>query len=363
MHRTALMIAAFIFSASLAIQGWAQMPVSPPAPTGALLSDAQLDQLLGPIALYPDLLIAQILPAATQPSEVVLADRYVSNGNDPNQIDAQPWDASLKALARYPNVLKWMDDNLAWTTELGQAFLNQQEDVMNSIQRLRAQAQALGNLQATPQENVIADDGYIEIVPCDPQLIYVPVYQPDLVYSQRCYGGSFITFGIGASFGAWLDHDFDWHQHHIVVWNHDHPRPNDWNQHPGQHSQQTSQAAQAVWQPRSRAAVSTTNRGDRGWAGSDVHAAAPRVNRAVAPSGEGRGASIQSVQHSAPSVERSATISNRQPSANALIGIHNSAHDTHQFSQRGQVSRQAMKAPAAPVRSVDQSYPKKGSKR
>ena len=104
------------------------------------LSGEQLDQLLGPIALYPDPLIAQILPASTLPTQIVMADRYISGGGDPNQIDQQPWDASVQALARYPNVLKWMDDNLNWTTELGQAFLNQQQDVMDSIQRLRQSA-------------------------------------------------------------------------------------------------------------------------------------------------------------------------------------------------------------------------------
>ena len=102
----------------------------------------------------------------------------------PTQIDQQPWDASVQALARYPNVLKWMDDNLNWTTELGQAFLNQQQDVMDSIQRLRQSAYNLGNLQSTPQQQVINDGGYIEIVPADPQVIYVPVYQPDQVYYQ-----------------------------------------------------------------------------------------------------------------------------------------------------------------------------------
>ena len=118
----------------------AQMAVPPPMAAYQPLSYQQLDQLLGPIALYPDPLIAQILPASTLPTQIVLADRYVSGGGDPNQIDQQPWDASVQALARYPNVLKWMDDNLNWTTELGQAFLNQQQDVMDSIQRLRQSA-------------------------------------------------------------------------------------------------------------------------------------------------------------------------------------------------------------------------------
>jgi hypothetical protein len=127
----------------------------------------QLDQLLGPIALYPDPLIAQILPASTVPTQIVLADRYVTAGGDPNQIDQQSWDPSIQALARYPSVLKWMDDYLNWTTELGEAFLNQQTDVMSSVQGLRASANNLGNLQSTPQQQVVTDGGNIEIVPTD----------------------------------------------------------------------------------------------------------------------------------------------------------------------------------------------------
>ncbi len=156
----------------------AQTAVPPPMSAYQPLPAAQLDQLLGPIALYPDPLIAQMLPASTFPTQIVLADRYVSGGGDPNQIEQQPWDASIRAMARYTNVLKWMDDNLAWTTELGQAFVNQQPDVMISIQRLRASASKLGNLQSSPQQQVVADGGNIEIVPADPQVIYVPVYQP-----------------------------------------------------------------------------------------------------------------------------------------------------------------------------------------
>ena len=174
--------------AGAALSVRAQMAVPPPMPAYQPLSYQQLDQLLGPIALYPDPLIAQILPASTVPTQIVLADRYVSGGGDPNQIDQQPWDPSVQALARYPNVLKWMDDNLNWTTELGQAFLNQQQDVMDSIQRLRQSAYNVGNLQSTPQQQVINDGGDIEIVPADPQVIYVPVYQPDQVYYQTCYG-------------------------------------------------------------------------------------------------------------------------------------------------------------------------------
>ncbi|MGO9477660.1 MAG: DUF3300 domain-containing protein, partial [Limisphaerales bacterium] len=131
--------------AGAALSARAQTAVPPPMAAYQPLSYQQLDQLLGPIALYPDPLIAQILPASTLPTQIVLADRYVSGGGDPNQIDQQPWDPSVQALARYPEILKWMDDNLNWTTDLGQTFLNQQQEVMESIQRLRQSASNLGN--------------------------------------------------------------------------------------------------------------------------------------------------------------------------------------------------------------------------
>src|ERR1700733_10691962 len=128
LFKIAVLVFGVAGSALLSVQ--AQLAVPPPNYAYQPLSDAQLDQLLGPIALYPDPLIAQILPASTLPTQIVLADRYVSDGGDPNQVDQQPWDASVQPLVRYPEVLKWLDDNLGWTTELGQAFLNQQQAVM-----------------------------------------------------------------------------------------------------------------------------------------------------------------------------------------------------------------------------------------
>ena len=203
----------------------AQLPVPPPAPVYQPLADPQLDQLLGPIALYPDPLIAQILPAATVPTQIVLADRYVTGGGDPNAIDQQPWDPSVQALARYPSVLAWMDQNLNWTEQAGQAFLYQQAAVMASIQRLRQTAYNYGNLQNTPQQQVINDGGNYEIVPTDPEVIYVPVYQPDVVFYQAWNGSPCISFGIGFPIGWWLDCDFDWHNRDVIVWDEHHPRP------------------------------------------------------------------------------------------------------------------------------------------
>ena len=189
---------------------------APPADDSApLLSQADLEQLVAPIALYPDPLVALILQAATVPTDIVLADRYVQNGGDPNGIDSQSWDDSVKGLARYPDTLKMMDDNLDWTNQLGAAVLAQQADVMNAIQAQRAKAETLGNLQTTAQQQVVTDQGAIQILPADPQVIYVPVYDPQVVYVQQAPAVPFITFGLGLAVGAWLGGDCDWHNHGI----------------------------------------------------------------------------------------------------------------------------------------------------
>ena len=330
----------------------AQTAVPPPTPVYQPLSYQQLDQLLGPIALYPDPLIAQILPAATLPTQIVLADRYVSGGGDPNQIDQQPWDPSVQALARYPNVLKWMDDNLNWTTELGQAFLNQQQDVMDSIQRLRQSAFNLGNLQSTPQQQVINDGGEIEIVPTDPQVIYVPVYQPDQVYYQTCYGPPFITFGIGFPIGLWLNCDFDWGHHHVIVWGRDHPRPPNWWHEPP-HQRDPGHAT--VWHPHNYPGAVGLNRGDRGWSVANNGTTTPiAVGRSLSdtvaprrtpaptarPEAPVTRASMPVAQPAPAPVEHAQPIS-RPESNGAFIGIQ-SSHDTKTYSDRGQQSMQTI---------------------
>ena len=354
MKRPVIVTATIIFLGGLALPGRAQMPVPPPAPMGQILSGPELEQLLEPIALYPDPLIAEILPAATLPSQIVLADRYMSGGGDPNLIDQQPWDPSIKALARYPGVLSMMDGNLPWTTELGQAFLDQQPDVMNSIQSLRAQAQTLGNLQSSPQENVVADNGDIEILPTDPGIVYVPVYQPDLVFFQRPYGRPFITFGAGFALGAWLNHDFDWHNHHLIEWGSDHPRPGDWwVRRPGERPRADFGHA-TVWQPRDHPGVIAAPRNDRGWnngVGRQI------VSRPVVRAPVTRPAPVERRETPAPvarrpepvaqrpAMQRPVAVANPRPATGALIGVQ-SARATQQMSSRGQESRAAV-----PVRS------------
>ena len=355
---------AILGGAVLSTEMLSQTPVPPPDPDVPLLSGTELDQLLGPIALYPDPLLAQILPAATLPSQIVLADRYVSSGGDANQIDQQPWDDSVKALARYPGVLKWMDDNLEWTAELGQAFVNQQADVMDSIQRLRSQAQGLGNLESSPQQEVIADDGDIDIVPMNPDVIYVPVYQPDAIFMQRCLGPGFcLSFGPGFAIGWWFNYDCDWHNHHVIIWPRDHPRPPDWWHHPpgrrgrpgvtttvpGHHNDGNPNAT--VWHPRNPPAGTTANRSDRGWNVPETHAQIPKVIRPTPAPVEPRGTPIpitrptQIIRPPEP-IQYVAPAQQERPAAGVLIGVQ-SARETREFSNRGVESRQ-MIAPAMP---------------
>jgi hypothetical protein len=291
--------------------------------------------MLGPIALYPDPLIAELLPAATLPTEIVLADRYVSSGGDPNLIDEQPWDPSIQALARYPAVLTWMDENLAWTTAVGRAFLYQQQDVMDSIQRLRAEAYALGNLQSNPEENVVNDDGSIEILPVNPEVVYVPVYQPDLVYFQPAYGAPFVSFGISCAVGPWFNHDFDWHNHRVIVWQRDHPRPPDWwSHHPGDRPQAEATHT-TVWQPRNLPSPGSRNI-DRGYDSRPVQSTVTVVG--AKPGSAGRTAP--------PPAAHPVQAPRSQPASGALIGVQ-SAHETERISSRGQESRQSVVSHAA----------------
>ena len=183
------------------------------------LAPQALNELLAPIALYPDALIALILPASTVPADLVLAARYIASNGDPAQIADQPWDDSVKSLVRYPDVLKWMDQNLEWTTALGDAFLDQPADVMNSIQALRAEAIAAGNLTDTQQQRVVREKTCVRIVPAEPEVIYVPQYDPEVVYVQPYSEdvGPLLTFSAGFAVGSWLNYDCDWDRRGIYV--------------------------------------------------------------------------------------------------------------------------------------------------
>lgn len=224
--RFILLLSACTAAVALRAQPTAPPPDAPPPPPGGpadataqipARTPEQLDQLLGPIALYPDALVAVILPASTVPSDIVMASRFLAAGGAPESVDNQPWDDSVKSLAHYPEVVKWMDDNLEWTKELGETFVAQPADVMKAVQRLRAKAQAVGSLKSTPEQQVVMEGQDICIVPAQPDVIYVPRYDPAVVYVQTTYyTDPFLTFGVGFAVGSWLYYDCDWG--HRVIW-------------------------------------------------------------------------------------------------------------------------------------------------
>ena len=182
----------------------------------ATFTPEELDEMLAAIALYPDPLIAQILPAATFADQIDLAARYVRQYGSSARIDDQPWDVSVRSVAHYPDLLYMMDQKYDWTASIGQAYLNQQLDVMDAIQRLRARARSAGNLVSTPQQQVLYNGGVISIYPAVPNLIYLPRYDPLMVYAENLSPGyGLITFGLGLTIGAWLNRDFDWYGRRI----------------------------------------------------------------------------------------------------------------------------------------------------
>lgn len=208
----------------------------PQAAPHAQQTPDQLQQLVAPIALYPDSLVAQIMAASTFPEQVVEADRWLQAHPDlkgdalGQAVDPQPWDPSVKALTAFPSVLGNMDKNLAWTSSLGDAFYNQQQDVMDAIQVMRRRAQAAGNLRSTAQQTVDEQDSTITVEPTSTEVIYVPAYDPWLVYGDPLVGwpgwypypgiwfaGPYISFGVGFDIGfvgaygwGWGRWGFDW---------------------------------------------------------------------------------------------------------------------------------------------------------
>jgi Protein of unknown function (DUF3300) len=200
-------------------------------------SPQELQQLVAPIALYPDALVAQILAASTYPTQIVEADRWMQSHSDlkgeklAKGVDKQPWDPSVKALAQFPSVLENMDKNLSWTSSLGDAYANDPQGVSDAVQTMRQQARSAGNLKTTEQENVTDQDGTIAIEPANPDVVYVPAYNPWLVYGAPIVaypgwypvpgiflGGVGIGFGIGFGVGffggfgwGWGHWGYDWH--------------------------------------------------------------------------------------------------------------------------------------------------------
>src|ERR1700676_4710562 len=202
----------------------------PPTPA-VQHSPQELQQLVAPIALYPDALVAQILAASTYPAEIVEADRWMQN--HPNvkgeelakEVDKQPWDPSVKALTQFPSVLENMDKNLSWTSSLGDAYANQQEAVTDAVQAMRQQAHKAGHLNSNEQEKVRTQANKTIIEPANPEVVYVPAYDPWLVYGEPIVAypgwypvpGIFLAgagIGVGIGFGNGILGGYGW------GWNH-----------------------------------------------------------------------------------------------------------------------------------------------
>jgi len=185
----------------------------------------ELDQLLAPVALYPDSLVAQILMASTYPLEVVQAERWAKQNESLTgdaltaALEQQNWDPSVKSLVNFPQVLQMMNEKVDWTQKLGDAFLAQQKDVMDTIQNLRKKAEAEGNLKTNQEQKVIVEKETQTIIiePSNPQVVYVPTYNPTVVYGTWWYpayppyyyyppgyvaGAALFSFGVGIAIGA-----------------------------------------------------------------------------------------------------------------------------------------------------------------
>jgi hypothetical protein len=212
---------------------------------GGKLSPQELQQLVAPIALYPDALVAQVLGASTFPDEIVEADRWMHShsnlkGEDlAKEVNKQRWDPSVKALTQFPSVLENMDKNPSWTSSLGDAYANQPQDVTDAVQAMREKARKAGHLNSNEQENVTTQGNTIVIQPANPEVVYVPAYDPWLVYGGPIvaypgwypvpgifFAGPTISFGIGSGIGffggfgwGWDHWGYDWDRR-SVIYNH-----------------------------------------------------------------------------------------------------------------------------------------------
>lgn len=211
----------------------------------AKLSKPQLDQLLAPIALYPDDLLTNVLMASTYPIDVVEANRWLNESENAklkgdalaNALKDKTWDPSIKALTQFPTVLQTMSDKLDWTQKVGDAFLAQQDEVMDQIQFLRSKADSSGNLKSNKQQKVSTQQGssgtVISIEPPTPETVYVPVYDPAVVYGSWWYpdyppyvwpyagvdyvNGWWWGTGVAVAGSIWGWSHWDWHHHNIHV--------------------------------------------------------------------------------------------------------------------------------------------------
>lgn len=355
----------------------AQVPAPPPpqAVEAPAFSQPELDQMLAPIALYPDALLSQILMAATYPLEVVEAARWMNahpglRGDAAvNAAASAAWDPSVKSLLAFPQILSMMDQKLDWTQRLGNAFLAQAPQVMDTVQELRRRAYAAGYLRSNERQVVSDQAGSIVVVPAAPQVIYVPYYDPLVVYGPWWWPayppvywplwpgyvvapapGFWWGVGVGISAGFFFG-AIDWPHRHVVVV---HAPPRIYHAPPGR-----PPPAPGAWrhEPDHRRGVPYRSEPVRREFGRAIPSpsAAPRL--------EYRGRPLPAPVTGGPTVrpqaqaptriqppQPRARIPAREPAPHAFEGIRAGGERTRQFSERGQasISHAQRPAPAAP---------------
>ncbi|MGC2517993.1 MAG: DUF3300 domain-containing protein, partial [Burkholderiales bacterium] len=386
-----------MLAASLAL---AQTPPPPsyPPPQPAF-SQQELDQMLAPIALYPDPLLSQILMASTYPLEVVEAARW-SRANPGyrgeyavNAVASQTWDPSVKSLVAFPQILAMMDERLGWTERLGDAFLAQEPQVMDTVQALRRRAYEAGNLRSNDQMLLTDEGGMIAVEPVNPQIIFVPYYDPLVVYgtwwwpayppvywpawpgyyvrpgfAPGFWWGVGIAVSVGFFFGA-----FDWHRHHVNVVhvNNYYYRgtrvnvvPGRW-EHDAEHRRGVPYRNERLRTQYGRSSATPAPDTRREFRGHDLPPTGSRATPDVRPQVRkpetgGRAPEFRSPIRG-PAPESRAPAGNApprrtavpEPSPGAFEGIRSGGPQTRQFSARGQGSMQRRDAG---VRSAPQSH-------
>ena len=297
----------------------------PPPSSAAKLGTNELEKLAMPIALHPDPLVAIILPASVYPLEIVQAARFVRDTNNIPKVDDQPWDQNVKAVAKFPELIAKMDADLAWTVKLGQAFLDQPKELMDTIQELRAKAQKAGTLRSTAQQivtvtNVIVlqtnysqvvsvTNQIVQVAPSNPQVVYVPSYPPTVYYPPPTYVYDpvtpLVTFGIGMAWGAVIANNCDWYGGGVyndvdidIDRNVDRgdrtvnrgDRVNPQGDRGNRGANASTRPAQQKWQPdqsrlRSSGAPSASTREARGWGGASASTQPARGGRPTTSTG------------------------------------------------------------------------------
>jgi hypothetical protein len=374
-------------------------PAEPPA-----FKPEQLEQLLAPVALYPDALLAQLLMAATYPLEVVQADRWAKQNQslkgDPlaAALEKQPWDPSVKSLVNFPQVLAMMSEKLDWTQNVGDAFLAQGKEVMEAVQSLRRKAAAAGNLQSTPEQKVVYEQETIVIQSASPQVVYVPAYEPTVVYGSWAHpayppatyyppgyvpGAGLFAFGAGMAMGAAWGYawgDCDWNGGDVDI---DVDRNASFNrsidrgkyasqyqgkvgswQHNPEHRKGVSYRDPATARQYNRASTSDAVRSREAFRGRS-DAGRQELSRGAADAGRGRseaasrdlsGGRADGTQRSSADGRPATRDAGRQELSgqrgDAFSGAGRSGEETRDFSSRGSASRQSMSAGGSASRSV-----------